>query len=241
VTRAIFFDLDDTLFDHSGAARDALAVVQRETPAFQSWTFDDFDRRHRVVLETLHVDVLAGKWTVEAARVERFRQLLSSAGTEETRESVLDTLSWQYRGAYELAWRLVPGALELVTEARHAGWLVIIVTNNIVREQRLKLERSGLAPFVDALVTSEEVGASKPDPRIMQKALDVSGVLAECAVVFGDSWTTDIAGAQAAGLRAVWFNRWAGESPRDWRGPRIPEVRSLEPAGAVLRILEAGS
>jgi HAD superfamily hydrolase (TIGR01549 family) len=234
VTRALFCDLDDTLFDHSGAARDALAVVQRDTAAFQAWDFDDFDRRHRVVLEALHVEVLAGKWTVEAARVERFRQLLAHAGTDETRATVLDALSWQYRGAYELAWRLVPGALELVTAATEAGWRVVIVTNNIVREQRLKIDRSGLAPFVHALVTSEEVGVSKPDPRIMTRALDVAGVLPQHAVVFGDSWSTDIAGAQAAGLRAVWFNRWAGTS----LDPRIPEVKSLEPAADVLRAFE---
>jgi putative hydrolase of the HAD superfamily len=80
VTRTLLCDLDDTLFDHSGATRDALAVVRASAPAFHAWTLEQFDRHHRVILETLHLQVLAGRWTVEEARVERFRQLLAAVG-----------------------------------------------------------------------------------------------------------------------------------------------------------------
>lgn len=231
MTRTLLCDLDDTLFDHSGATRDALAVVRESAPAFQAWTLEEFDRQHRVVLETLHLQVLAGRWTVEQARVERFRQLLATAGVDESRTDVLDGVSWAYRHAYEAAWRMVPGAVELATAVKAAGWHLVIVTNNVVREQRLKVERGGLTSLIDALVTSEEFGASKPDPRILHHAIERVGGAAEGAVVFGDSLITDVAGAHAAGLRAVWFNRWRAASPH----ASLIEVHALTPAADVLR------
>jgi HAD superfamily hydrolase (TIGR01509 family) len=235
VTHTLLCDLDDTLFDHSGATRDALAAVRGTHSAFQTWSLDEFDRRHRVVLEALHLEVLAGKWTVEEARVERFRQLLKAAGVIESRADVLDGVSWGYRHAYEAAWRMIPGAVELVAAAKAAGWRLVIVTNNVVREQRLKVDRGGLTPFVDAMITSEEFGASKPDPRIIHHAIERVAATVDESVVFGDSLSTDIAGARAAGVRAVWFNRWRLPSP----DAALIEVHSLEPAAEILRTLSA--
>jgi len=237
VIRTLLCDLDDTLFDHSGATRDALAVVRNLAPAFQSWTLDELDRRHRVVLEALHLQVLAGRYTVEDARIERFKQLLAAAGVDESRMDVLDELSWGYRHAYEDAWRMVPGAVELVAAAKSSGWDVVIVTNNVVREQRLKIERGGLLPYVDALVTSEEFGASKPDPRIIHHAIERVGRTASASVVFGDSLITDIAGGRAAGVRVVWFNRSRLRTSGDAADASLPQLHSLEPAEDALRVL----
>ena len=63
------------------------------------------------------------------------------------------------------------GAFELLTLMKAAGVSVVIVTNNNVLEQELKLRLLGLAGLVDALVTSEEVGCSKPDSGIFHAAL----------------------------------------------------------------------
>ena len=231
--RTLLCDLDDTLFDHAGATRDALAAVRETTAAFQAWSLDDFDRHHRVVLEALHLEVLAGRSTVEDARVERFRQLLLAVNVDESRADILDGVSWSYRRAYEAAWRMVPGALSLMAVVKAAGWQVVIVTNNVIREQRLKVDRGGLAPYVDVLVTSEEFGASKPDPRIIHHAIERAGSTREHAVMFGDSLSTDIAAGRAAGVRTVWFNRWGAASP----DPLLAEVASLEPAADVMRVL----
>jgi len=178
------------------------------------------------VLEELHKEVLAGQWTIEDARIERFRRLMLAAGATagDCGAEVLHGLSWGYRGAYEVAWRLVPGALALVQAIKNSGAHLVIVTNNVVREQKLKVERGGLVPFVDALVTSEEFGATKPDPRIILHALERVGAAREDAVMFGDSLTTDIEGGRRAGVRVVWFNRFGAKS----NDPTLAEVHSLE-------------
>lgn len=60
---------------------------------------------------------------------------------------------------------------------------------------------------VDLLVTSEDVGVAKPDPVIFYHTLQRCGITADAAIMVGDSWSNDIIGAHAAGLRAIWLNR----------------------------------
>ena len=82
-----------------------------------------------------------------------------------------------------------------------------IVSNNLQREQEDKLRFCGFDSRVDAVVISEGAGVSKPDPAIFRIALTLLGCEPTEAVMIGDAWRTDIAGAIAAGIRPVWFNR----------------------------------
>jgi putative hydrolase of the HAD superfamily len=113
------------------------------------------------------------------------------------------------------------------------GAVVGIVTNNVKAEQILKLDRCGLTPYVDALITSEETGIQKPDPRIFDVALERLRLAADETAMIGDVWRTDIAGAQAAGLRPVWFN-WRGLPSVD---EAVPQVAALHPIEAVMSAL----
>lgn len=58
-----------------------------------------------------------------------------------------------------------------------------------------------------AVVTSEDAGAYKPSPQIFRQGLAMLGLRADEVVHVGDSLTADVAGAQAAGIAAVWVNR----------------------------------
>ena len=71
--RAVLFDLDDTLFDHSHAMSQALAALKADEPAFAAWTAEYLEARHGEVLEVLHQDVLAGRLSIDDAREERER------------------------------------------------------------------------------------------------------------------------------------------------------------------------
>ena len=79
--RPVLFDLDDTLFDHSHATERALARLRRAEPALAAWTSEELQTRHGAVLETLHQEVLAGALSIDAAREERFRRLLTAASS----------------------------------------------------------------------------------------------------------------------------------------------------------------
>jgi len=230
--RAVLCDLDDTLFDHAHASRCAIAELHRAVPEFGCWSVDDFADRHRETLEVMHLEVLAGRMSISAARIERFRRLLAAASAPGPGD-LAPRIAGVYRGAYDIAWRAVPGALPLLRALKHAGIQTAIVTNNIVSEQRMKIDRCGFTAYVDALVTSEEVGVQKPGAAIFHTALERLGVSPGEAVMLGDAWATDIEGARGAGVRAVWLNR-LGTPTRD---PAVPELRSLEPVEDAMRVI----
>ena len=228
----ILSDLDDTLFDHTRATRTALEVVRAATPGLAPLSIDELHHRHAEILELLHVEVVVGRLAIDDARIERFRRLLVAAGADRAADHAPDAAR-RYRREYGVAAQPVAGAVELLTRLKHAGALVVIVTNNIAAEQRLKLARCGLADLVDELVTSEEVGVSKPDPRIFQEALDRARAEPPDAVMLGDAWATDIEGALASGIRPVWLNRFGKTKPNG----SVVELTSLEPVDEAVELL----
>ena len=227
-TTAVLFDLDDTLFDHRHCTREALAAVRAGHPCLQGRPLDDLMAAHSRILEALHLEVLAGRLSVDDARVRRFQTLLRESG-EELQDADSLALARAYRETYLTHWRLVDGTLPLLRLLRDRhGVKIGLVTNNVVSEQERKVEALGLVPFTDALVISEAVGVNKPDPRIFQIALERLSARADGCVMVGDSWASDVVGATAAGIRAVWFNPRA--TPRPAGDARtVRELRSWEP------------
>ncbi len=232
--RAVLFDLDDTLFDHRHGACQALAAVRDGHEALRAVDPADLERRHSEILEVLHLRVLAKEIGLDEARLERFRRLLDSVGGGD--RAAVDRAAAAYRQRYVESWREVAGATALLRAL--AGRVRIgIVSNNLTREQHEKLRFCGFDTLVDAVVISEEAGASKPDPAIFGLALERIGATADETVMVGDAWRTDIAGARAAGLRAIWFNP-AGR-PRPDRWDDVGEIRSLDPPGLMAAIFGA--
>jgi 2-haloalkanoic acid dehalogenase type II len=106
-----------------------------------------------------------------------------------------------------------------------------LVTNGMEGHQRSKLDAAGLADRFDAIVTSERVGCSKPDPRIFHAALDRLGCRADAAIMVGDNPLRDVAGAQQAGLRAVWVDRDGGRARGVSPDARITDLTGLAALG----------
>lgn len=229
---AFLFDLDDTLFDHALTCRRAIELVREETPVLQRRTSEALWADYLAWMDGPRASTGTPPTTAEM-RDGRWRRLLASCGADwEARD--VRALSARYRSLYLDHRRPVPGAVELV-RALHLRAPVGIVTNNELAEQEEKLRFLGLGGAVDALVVSEAVGISKPDPEIFAEALRRLGAPAASAVMVGDSWTNDVQGAHGAGLRAVWFNRFG--LPRPQPGP-VAELRSFLPvenAEAVVR------
>ena len=231
MTRAVLFDLDDTLFDHRRSARAALAAVHG---AFASdVAFSDFERHHAHYLEEMHLEVLAGRATLEDARRERFRRVFAALGVFLDPADVHRAAA-AYRDGYASTREPITGAVDLLVHLR-ASTRIAIVTNNLLEEQRGKLRVCGLAPHVDVLVASEDVGVSKPDPEIFRIALRRLDITAAESVMVGDSWQNDIQGAVAAGIRAVWFNRAGGVQPAFPEG--VAALPALAPAGDAAAVI----
>jgi HAD superfamily hydrolase (TIGR01509 family) len=78
-------------------------------------------------------------------------------------------------------------------------------------------------------------GPSKPDVGMFVHALGESGLPASAAVHVGDSLSCDVAGAQAAGWKAVWLNRAGAVNDTPIRPDA--EIASLDELDAVVEAL----
>jgi len=227
----ILFDLDDTLFDHMGTARAALAATAAGWPALQAVPVETLYQHYSELLEELHPLVMTGRLSYLDARQQRFARLLTPYDPTLTPTDVAH-LAAQHYGYYQQLRRPVAGALALL-QALKPGYKIGIVTNNRTAEQQDKLRHLGMAELVDALITSEEAGVLKPDPAIYHLALARLGSTPAQAVMVGDNWLADVVGARAAGIRPVWLNRLGVARPL----AAVAELTSLEPLAGVWRAL----
>ena len=233
MVRAVLLDLDDTVFDHHHSSRSALQAVHRRHAPLAAVPFERFEQEHVRILEEFHQQVLFGRIGLDDARVERFRRLFEVAGRDVETEQARAAAA-MYRAEYQAARRAVAGAAELLQAIRLRA-RVGIVSNNLLGEQQEKLRYCELAPHVDELIVSEQVGVMKPDPEIFRVALERLGAAPAEAVMVGDSWAADVDGARRAGVRAIWFNPEGRRRPEP--APDVAELRALQPLPDALGII----
>lgn len=101
---------------------------------------------------------------------------------------------------------LLPGALELVRDLAQR-YQLYIVTNGNAATQKPRLAHSGLMDYVKEYFVSEDAGATKPDKRYFDYVFArIPGFSKESALLIGDSPTSDMLGAQNAGVDSLWYN-----------------------------------
>lgn len=232
IPKLVLFDMDDTIFDHSGTCRTALTALWNDVPALQRRPVDEVYRTYCRLLETIFSPLAASLAEHERARDERFRRLFEFVGAPVTTDEA-HAYSIDYRARYQAARAPVPGAPELLGALR-GKVSVGVVSNNHQDEQLEKLKALGLLDRVDFVVTSQLAGVAKPDPAIFRRALVDAGRTPEEAVMVGDNWAADILGARAAGISAVWFDR-RGNAPPLSRDVRV--LRSFVPLDTALRVV----
>jgi putative hydrolase of the HAD superfamily len=115
-----------------------------------------------------------------------------------------------------------PDAAPALRELRARG-LALVVASNWDSSLPQVLDQTGLAPLVDGVVASADVGADKPHAALFRAALEVAGCAPEHAVHVGDSVARDVAGAAAAGIRPVLLER------RGERLDRVPGDADVRP------------
>jgi putative hydrolase of the HAD superfamily len=119
---------------------------------------------------------------------------------------------------------------EVLRAARARGVRLVVVSNWDV-SLRDVLEETELAPLLDGVVTSAELGSAKPAGVIFARGLELAAVAAAEAIHVGDSVEHDVAGALAAGIEPLLVVR--DGAPPDVPPPAgvraIPSLRPLLP------------
>jgi putative hydrolase of the HAD superfamily len=112
-------------------------------------------------------------------------------------------------------------AAAALRRARERGQRVAVVSNWDCSLSEV-LERVGLAGWLDAVLTSAQVGAAKPSPIMFERALAQFGVAPEEALHVGDSVAEDVQGARAAAIRVLLLAREGRPAP-----PGVATIASL--------------
>jgi 2-haloacid dehalogenase len=123
-----------------------------------------------------------------------------------------------------------PDAAEAIAAVRDAGATAAILTNGSVENTQKLLDRNGLD--VDLVMSVEEAGAYKPDPRpyrLLSERLDLPSE--QVTLVAAHAW--DCFGAREAGLDTVWIPRdapWAFPPPEPRRAGSLADAARIAAA-----------
>ena len=206
---ALLIDLDDTLLDDRGAMAKSVLQFRQKHGLADHVDDDSLVARWDEVGREVWRKLARGQVTFQEQRRVRLRQvfLLSVADHE------ADALFADYLSFYEENWILLPGAEEFLEATAHLPR--VIVTNGHRPQAHRKLEKCGLARKFNGVVTPEDCGVRKPDPKIFMHALNLLGAQAKEALMIGDNLESDIVPALALGMQVFHVN--PGESGQSIR------------------------
>lgn len=203
--KTLFFDLDHTLWDFEKNSRETLYELFCEVKLAEKLIlFDDFLNVYNEINDILWNEYRYGRITKDNLRAVRFEKTLKQLGAYEKDTETFFTE--EYINRSPLKKNLIPGTLETLQQLKSRGYNMHIITNGFSEVQHTKLSRTGLAPFFDAVVTSDEIGVNKPDVKIFQAALKRANARQRDSMMIGDHLMTDIIGARRAGLQQGYFN-----------------------------------
>jgi putative hydrolase of the HAD superfamily len=144
-------------------------------------------------------------------RLDDLRDRCAAALIEALELPALDHAAARAAMLGALEFRPYPDASGALAALRDAGHTLVVVSNWDCSLPDW-LGPTGLLELVAAVVTSAEAGAAKPDGAMFERALELADVAPGDAVHVGDSIENDVAGAEAAGIRAILVQR-DGEPP----------------------------
>ncbi|MFC3477123.1 HAD family hydrolase [Halobacterium litoreum] len=197
---AVCLDLDDTLVTYERSVGEVLALAFERAGVDPCFAASDY--------RAAYGDYADDADTVNELRRACFADLAADAGHgPETGRAVADAFA-ETRDQTRV--ECLPGARDLLDVLDVP---LALVTNGAPEMQRQKLRGAGLTGAFDVVVFAGYDAPSKPDPEPFRRALAGLDATPENAVHVGDSVSSDVAGAHAAGLRSVWIHGDADRTP----------------------------
>lgn len=197
----LLFDADDTLLDFRKSEDVSFQIVLLKHGI--EGDIKSLHESYKTINSFLWSQEAKGLVKKDFLKVERFRKFLEVNNLDgnpiEMSEDYLETLPSQVY--------LVEGA-DLLLKSLHGKIPLVIVTNGIGVVQNKRLHNSGLKPFIEHMIVSEECGFSKPDRRIFDHTFSILNRTLPCkkTLMIGDKLETDILGANNIEIDSCWFN-----------------------------------
>jgi putative hydrolase of the HAD superfamily len=202
----IFFDIDETLIDQRGAetaaARKFLDVYSGRLN--HRYSLSEFCALWRALREKHAPAFLSGAISVHEQRRRRVRELFAQAGRSLS-DGETDRCIEVYQGHYRRSWRLFDDVRPALAALKH--FRCGVISNGSTNQQNRKLQQTGIAPFFELVLVSQEIGAAKPRREIFLAACRRAGVTARQCIYVGDRLDHDTLPSRSVGMRAYWLCR----------------------------------
>jgi len=196
----LLFDLDDTLVDFKASMKQSLENAHRRF--FQAHIeFSAFEEQFSLINHRLWGRAESGAICPSEIGRRRFEELMDGLNVAFHPE-----VPEYYENELIVNSRWIEKAEDVLIELLQAGVKMAFVTNGFAHIQRAKYRNLQLHRFTDVLMISEEVGHSKPHPKMFIDAMQLISAEQGRALVVGDSLSSDGKGAMHAGIDFCWFN-----------------------------------
>jgi len=202
--KSIFFDLDDTLWDTYHNNKETLEEIytdyhfERHYESFE--TFFQHYMPHNLMLWEKYRKHEIDRQTLI---IERFLYVLQPMGI--TENDYILRLNRDFLQRTTSRTKLIPEAIELL-EYLKPFYRLFILSNGFREIQALKLQNSGLAPYFEKIILSEDANIQKPHKEIFDFALKNTNSRRNESLMIGDCYEADIEGACNAKIDQLWFN-----------------------------------
>ncbi len=195
--RGVLSDLDNTFYQYEPCHQQGLLAAQGSLEKVRG-PLPDFLNRYESAKQEVKKKV--GRQAASHSRLLYFQTFLESLSDK--RDLINLTLSMEaaYWDAFIAHMKPVAGLHDFLAACKENHIKTVIISDMTTSIQFRKIIALGIANQIDFVVTSEEAGTEKPDPKIFQLALKKAGLTAEESIVIGDDLARDGAGAKLAGM-----------------------------------------
>jgi putative hydrolase of the HAD superfamily len=196
----IMFDADDTLFDFE---KSEIYALQNSMEEYHITFNEDNVKTYKEINKAVWKELENGLITQKELNVERFRRfsekLNIKTNAAEFAQSYVKHLadaSFLYEESMDIA------------KSLYKNYRLTILSNGLKEVQNKRIRHSIIAEYFEDIVISEEVGISKPNPKIYELALNNVNYTDKSKVLMvGDSLASDIRGGINFGIDTCWLNR----------------------------------
>ncbi|MCW5875968.1 MAG: HAD family hydrolase [Anaerolineales bacterium] len=244
--KAVVFDLGGTLIYFDGVWTEVMQVAMRELLAHLQASGSALDTEQ--FLDEFHTRLQEYYIQREAEFVEYttahiLRTLLADMSQPPLSDEQLALALSRFYAVSQSRWKTEADAQETLEALRAAGYRLGIISNaSDDADVQTLVDKAGLRPYMDFVLSSAACGIRKPNPMIFKIGLQEWGLAPGEAAMVGDTLGADILGARNAGLHSIWITRRA-EKPanRDHAETIQPDatIATLAELPAALETMQA--
>lgn len=202
----IFFDLDNTLWDHRRNAYFTLKEIFARERVLEKYNigFEEFHKEYFTINERLWEQIRDGEIDKEYLRKHRFYDSFLFFGIDDA--ELADVFENNFLDQILDYNDLVDGAFELLEHLSGRGYQLHVLSNGFKEVTARKCELSGIKNYFKTITSADEIDIRKPHPEIYEYALNKAGAEKENSVMIGDDWIADVEGGKAFGMQVIFFD-----------------------------------